>query len=105
LIIELTENGYEARGDSQEAMARDEAERIIAHLHRSGELAADKLAEALDIPRSTTSKRLSQLRDEGRVSRTGEGTRGNPFLWSASAELDLATAPMDALRDFYGAIE
>jgi hypothetical protein len=44
-------------------------------------LKAEDVAAAADIPKATAHKRLGELMDAGRVTRSGEGKKGDPFVW------------------------
>jgi hypothetical protein len=44
-------------------------------------MTADEVAEALDLPRATALRRLKELHEAGQVIRSGQGRKGDPYVW------------------------
>ena len=57
------------------------AERILKLLEFSSGLSLVEISTHLDCSQSLCQKALRQLESEGRVTRTGEGVRRDPFRW------------------------
>ena len=55
--------------------------RILKLLEFSSGLSLVEISTHLDCPQSLCRKAILQLESEGRVTRTGEGVRGNSFRW------------------------
>jgi hypothetical protein len=76
LVVALTEQGYESRGDSLAVQAESERGQVLAALETLGEATYEQLREETGLPRSTVQLRLEQL-GESVLSR-GKGVRGDP---------------------------
>jgi predicted ATP-dependent serine protease len=81
LVIALTEDGYEVRGDSETAKADEEAEAILSALDGLSSATTDDLAEATDLHASKVRRHTSRLFEDERIGRTGSGKRNDPFVW------------------------
>jgi len=81
LVIALTDEGYEARGDALTATAQVEQRQILATLEALGSAGYDAISEDTGLPRTTVQRRLEELGE--RVTRRGKGKRGDPFLFTA----------------------
>jgi predicted ATP-dependent serine protease len=82
LVVMLDESGYQARGSLSDVHSEDEREAVFTALaDAGGPLTAEEAAAAADIPKATAHKRLGELKDAGRVTRTGEGKKGKPYKW------------------------
>jgi DNA-binding transcriptional ArsR family regulator len=90
LVIQLTEEGYEACGDMQGVREQEEQKRLLAHLEEHREPTTDEISQALEIPAATVRRRLEALESEGKVKRYGEGKRGNPYRWTLASEEPLS---------------
>jgi predicted ArsR family transcriptional regulator len=44
-------------------------------------VAADTIAEELEIPKATARRHLNALRERSLVERSGSGKKGDPYLW------------------------
>jgi len=81
LTIELTEAGYVSLGSS-EAYGKEEARRILLNALPSvpdEALPLDSLLETTELKRTTAQEVLTELQRAGRVARTGQGKRNDPF--------------------------
>jgi DNA-binding transcriptional ArsR family regulator len=81
LVIALTDEGYEARGDTLEAQADAERAQVLAAIEALGEATAEQLAEETGIHKSTVLKHGNRLYEEKLVDRDGKGRRGSPFVF------------------------
>ena len=81
LVIALTPEGYEVRGDSETAKAEEEAEAILSALGGLGSGTADDLAEAIELHSSKVRRHATRLFEDERIGRTGSGKRNDPFVW------------------------
>jgi hypothetical protein len=83
LLAELTENGYIALGDPQEAAVKKAKDLILAVAPKSESEAADlaELTEIAEVSRSTGQQAVKELADEGVVARVGSGKKGSPFRY------------------------
>lgn len=83
LLIELTESGYVALGEPQDAALREAKESILAVAPNLESEATDlkELMENTEVPRVTAQRAVKELTDEGVLSKVGEGKRGSPFRY------------------------
>jgi AAA domain/IclR helix-turn-helix domain len=90
LIAELTENGYEAKGDLASYEAEGERTKLLDALGAAGKpLTAPDLHEATEIPKGTVHKRMGELMDRGECVRGGAGKKSDPFRWVLSSQTAL----------------
>ena len=83
LVIELTDSGYVAHGDSR-AVAADEARRKILESAPRVEAEAldiESLIERCDVSRATAQRAVDALCQGGELVRVGGGKKGDPFRW------------------------
>jgi predicted ATP-dependent serine protease len=81
LVVALTDEGYEVRGDSETAKAEEEAESILSALDGLGSATTDDLAETSELHPSKVRRHASKLFEAERIGRTGSGKRNDPFVW------------------------
>ena len=81
LAAELTEDGYEARGDEEAVRDRAEKARAWDAVLSLGSATSKQVAELCDLSDSTARRRLNQLVDDRHASREGEGGKADPFTW------------------------
>jgi AAA domain len=81
LVVALTEDGYEVRGDSETAKAEEESEAILSALDGLSSATTDDLAEATELHASKVRRHASRLFGDERIGRTGCGKRNDPFVW------------------------
>ena len=82
-VIELTDQGYVALGDSYIVQAK-EAEELIMEVMPTSEADAitlEKLIEASEVRRGTAQKALTNLLAEGRINKLGKGKKGSPYKY------------------------
>jgi DNA-binding transcriptional ArsR family regulator len=77
----VIDDGYQVLGSMTEATAAYERERILQCLASDDGMTADEVAEALDLPRATALRRLKELHEAGQVVRSGQGRKGDPYVW------------------------
>jgi hypothetical protein len=75
---------YETLGSPTAYAAEAQRERLLEAL-AEGSATTGELAEAVELPHATASKRLSELEAAGLVVRTGSGKRGDPYRWSLAS--------------------
>ena len=83
LVIELTESGYVALGDT-EAVAAEEARAAVlmaAPANEDGAMREADLLSAADVKRTVGQGAIREHIDAGRLRRVGEGKRGDPFRY------------------------
>jgi putative DNA primase/helicase len=83
LVIELTDEGYTAKGFAQ-AVAQDKARRtVLSALKNAGDdgLTLDDMAAETETARSTMQRAVDELINEKLVTRWGEGIRGDPYRY------------------------
>jgi hypothetical protein len=73
---------YETLGSPAAYSAEAQRERLLEALTELGTATTGELAEAVELPHATVSRRLSELEAAGLVVRTGTGKRGDPYRWS-----------------------
>jgi hypothetical protein len=81
LAIELTEDGYLARGDVEALKERLDTEKVLESLSDTEWITADEVVEATEFAKTTVHRRLASLHGEGRIERTGAGKPHHPFKW------------------------
>jgi DNA-binding transcriptional ArsR family regulator len=86
LYLELDEHGFRAIESPEQLKADRERERVLHMLEEAGESTAERIAEELDMPKSTVRRHLATLRDRGVAARTGHGKRNDPYLWRPGIE-------------------
>ncbi len=83
LVVEFTPEGYVSRGCTQD-VARSEAQEAILAASPQSEAEAATLEELLagtQVKRTTGQKAAQELWAAGRLSRAGNGRKGNPFRY------------------------
>ena len=82
LVIDYTPTGYVVLGTVSDARAEVERDVISEALGDGVEpMSAEELADVLDVPKATVHKRLGELLEEGSVTRSGAGVRGDAYRW------------------------
>jgi DNA-binding transcriptional ArsR family regulator len=88
LVVALTDDGYEARGDMLTAEADAERERVLGVLEQAAVLLTRKqLHEETDLAESTLDRHLKKLEEDELVHKGGAGRRGDPFVYSHHSNL------------------
>ena len=85
-FFELGDDGFLPISDVAEKKADAERAQVMDELERHEEpVSVDKLAENLaELGKRALRRRLTELRDQGHAIRTGEGKKGDPYLWAAA---------------------
>jgi hypothetical protein len=91
LVIELTESGYVLQGSRQDlaiAAARDAIVSFFVSLSSDcvGQKSLKEIAEACKLRRSSAQRAVENLRAEGFLDVTGNGKRGDPYMYCVSAQ-------------------
>jgi predicted HTH transcriptional regulator len=81
IVVALTEDGYEVRGDAETAQASEDRETVAAAISSAGRLTIAELAEETGLPNATVARHGRALFDDRRVGRTGSGKRGDPYVF------------------------
>lgn len=81
LVVSLSEDGYEARGELAGATAAAELDRAANRLGEMDQPTAEELAEDIGISKGSVQRHLNALHSAGRAARAGIGKRGDPFRW------------------------
>lgn len=79
--IKLTRENIEFLGSSSQFQADGERARVYECLSYEGTTSTE-LAKLTKLPESTVRRRLTELMEYGQAMKTGEGRKGNPYLWS-----------------------
>jgi DNA-binding transcriptional ArsR family regulator len=96
----VIDDGYQVLGSMTEATAAYERERILQCLASDDGMTADEVAEALDLPRATALRRLKELHEAGQVVRSGQGRKGDPYVWYlAKGEYSLSAEDYSPVAD------
>jgi predicted ATP-dependent serine protease len=90
LVIALTDEGYEVRGDSEHAQADEDRHRILEAIQAAGSGTAKEIAEVTEIPEATVRRQAGLLFEAEEIGRTGSGRRNDPHVWHS--EIVSATA-------------
>jgi predicted ATP-dependent serine protease len=83
VVVALTEDGYEVRGDAETAQAAEDRETIAAAIAGAGRLTIAELAEVTGLPSATVARHGKALFENARIGRTGAGKRGDPYVFHA----------------------
>jgi DNA-binding transcriptional ArsR family regulator len=96
----VIDDGYQVLGSMTEATAACERERILQCLASDDGMTADEVAEALDLSRATALRRLKELHEAGQVVRSGQGRKGDPYVWYlAKGEYSLSAESYSPVAD------
>jgi hypothetical protein len=94
LTIDLTPDGYVAVGDPHEVRRSDATELLLDALPTTEPgLTADQIAEAAEMAKKTVLPLLAALESSGRVTRSGEGRRGDPKLYRRAPDSGVSISP------------
>jgi hypothetical protein len=93
LVIALTDEGYEVRGDSVHAQADEDKRRIRGAIREVGSADTKELSELLGLPNATVSRRASELHEAGEIGRTGAGRKNDPYVWRS----EIVSPTLDSL--------
>jgi hypothetical protein len=85
LVLALTEEGYEARGDSLAAEAEAQQEQVYEAIAALGEASYGQLEKETGLSESTLRRRIDEL-DE-RVRKIGAGRRNDPFRFITTTSI------------------
>jgi len=86
LVVRRTDHEYEAIGELASATAASELQRVVTRLAELGEVTAQDLAEAAGLSKGTAQRRLADLLSGGRVVRSGNGNKGDPYRWRLASD-------------------
>lgn len=86
LSLKLSREKIEFLGTVVQQTIESERQKVIESLTENPQK-SDEIAEVAELPSSTVRKRLDELFKTGEVKRTGEGKRGNPYLWMVNPDL------------------
>jgi predicted ATP-dependent serine protease len=87
LFFELDGDGFVPVTDVAEKRSDAERAEVLDALERRGEpVNVDDLFEDVDLGKRALRRRLTELRDAGLAVRTGDGKKGDPYLWTAAEE-------------------
>jgi hypothetical protein len=81
VVVALTEEGYEVRGDSETARAEEQCRRILTALDELGSADVKDLADATELTESTARRYANQLFKQEQIGRTGAGKSGDAHIW------------------------
>jgi hypothetical protein len=81
LVVALTDEGYEVRGDSEHAQATEDRRCILEAIQETGSATTKDLAELTGLPNATVSRLAAALYEAEEIGRTGAGKRNDPRVW------------------------
>jgi hypothetical protein len=81
IVIALEEGEYEVLGRAGEVQANEQRDKVLTALSNEP-LKADEVAVAAEMPEGTTRTILKKLHQEGVISRTGSGKRGDAYYYT-----------------------
>ena len=102
LVVALTEDGYEVRGDSEHAQADEDRRRVFKAIQEAKAGTRSELSELTGLPGTTVARHGNDLHENGTVGRTGSGRKGDPYVWhaeTASANRDSLAAETKLFED------
>jgi hypothetical protein len=80
-VIALEEGEYNVLGRAGEVKVKEQRDKVLAVLSNEP-LKADEVAVAAEMPEGTTRTVLKKLHQEGVISRTGSGKRGDAYCYT-----------------------
>jgi predicted HTH transcriptional regulator len=95
-------NGYEFRGDSEHAQTDEDRRCVFRAIQEAGSGTRTDLSELTGLPGATVARHGNDLREDGKVDRTGSGRKGDPYVWHAetgSAKRDSLAAETKLFED------
>jgi hypothetical protein len=95
LVVALTDDGYEARGDAASAKAEADASRVLEAVQGLERATTEELAEAIDLHKSVAAGIAKGLFERGEIGRTGRGVKNDPYVWHS----EIHSSQPDFLRD------
>jgi hypothetical protein len=83
LLIELQDNNYISLGEPHDAAVRIAKDSILGIVPKTEIEAVDlkRLLESAKLPRATVQRAVDELVRAKRLTRIGEGKRGNPYRY------------------------
>jgi AAA domain len=93
LVVALTEDGYEVRGDSEHAQADEDRRRVLEAIRQVGSATRGELVEITRLPGPTIARHANALYEDEEVGRTGAGKRNDPHVWRS----EIVSATLDSL--------
>jgi hypothetical protein len=93
LVAELTDGGYEPRGDTVSAKTCEDLDEVAAAVTALGSATTDEIAAETDLPTGTVRRHAAVLFESERIGRTGTGRKGNPYVWHS----EFVSATRDSL--------
>jgi predicted transcriptional regulator len=93
LVIALTEDGYEVRGDSEHAQADEDRRVVHEALEAVGSASTKELAEVTGLPNATVNRHAAALAEAGAIGRSGAGKRNDPHVWHS----EIVSPTLDSL--------
>ena len=87
LLIELTDNGYESRGEPDKAAFEETKQWLLssAPIGESEAVALKDLIAGSKYPRASVHRAAEELHQQGMLNRIGRGKRGEPFRYFRAA--------------------
>ncbi len=101
LLIELTETGYVALGDPQDAVLREAKNLITAVAPRSEAeaMTLKEIADASEVPRTTAQRAVEGLLREDVLDKVGDGKRNSPYRYLAAENLLCPTSNVNGQKE------
>jgi DNA-binding Lrp family transcriptional regulator len=93
LVVALTEDGYEVRGDSEHAQADEDRRRIFQAIQETGSASTKDLAELVGLPNATVNRHAAALFEAEQIGRTGSGRKGDAYTWHS----EIVSPTLDSL--------
>ena len=92
LFFELGDDGFLPISDIAEKKSDAERAEVLDALEGHDEpVSVDTLYEGVDLGKRALRRRLAELLDKGLALRSGEGKKGDPYLWVAVADDEQST--------------
>jgi hypothetical protein len=93
LVIALTDEGYEVRGDSEHAQADEDRRVVLEAIQAAGSASTRELAEVTGLPNATVNRHTAALFESSAIGRTGAGKSRDPYVWHS----EIVSPPLDSL--------
>jgi hypothetical protein len=103
IVIALTDEGFEVRGDSEHAQAEADRSRILEAIREAGSASTKDIADITEFPNGTVNRHAKGLYEAREIDRTGAGKRNDPYLWHA----EIVSPTLDSLggKDISGDLD
>ena len=92
-MIQLVGDDYRCLGIAQEVSRQSEQTKILEALDQGQGMTVDEIAQKKGLRKTAVRRGLKGLAEGGQITRTGRGSRGNPYLYRRCYRVDADASP------------